>query len=146
MWGIRVVVPAKFHDKVLTELHQNHPGICRMKSIGGSYVWWPNFDNDIKKLVKSCGACLSVKPSPPKTPLNPDYGPQNLGQEYILIIWVPFLENLTLSLSMLTPNGLKYLKCLPLLNLKPLMSYANICCSWITRSFGLGQWTTVHSC
>ena len=71
MWGIRVVVPAKFHDKVLTELHQDRPGICRMKSIGRSYVWWPNFDNDIEKLVESCTACLSVKPSPPKAPLNP---------------------------------------------------------------------------
>ena len=71
MWGIRVVVPAKFHDKAFAELHQDHPGICRMKSIGRSYVWWPNFDNDIEKLVKSCGACLSVKLSPSKAPLNP---------------------------------------------------------------------------
>ena len=27
LWGIRVVIPAKLRQKILQELHQNHPGI-----------------------------------------------------------------------------------------------------------------------
>ena len=71
MWGIRVIVPAKFQKRVLTELHEDHPGISRMKSLARSFVWWPKLDNDIEPIAKSCLPCLSVKPSPPKSPLNP---------------------------------------------------------------------------
>ena len=71
MWGIRVLVPLKYRSKVLNELHQDHPGISRMKAIARSHVWWPGVDSDIDTLVKSCEPCLSVKPSPPKSPLNP---------------------------------------------------------------------------
>ena len=41
LWGIRVVVPEKLRNKVLEELHKDHPGISRMKtSIARSYIWW----------------------------------------------------------------------------------------------------------
>ena len=71
MWGIRVVIPQKYQREVLNELHKDHPGICRMKSLARSYVWWPGLDADIESLTKSCLPCLSVQPSPPKSPLNP---------------------------------------------------------------------------
>ena len=71
MWGIRVIVSAKFQKRVLTELHEDHPGISHMKSLARSFVWWPKLDNDIEALAKSCLPCLSVKPSSPKSPLNP---------------------------------------------------------------------------
>ena len=67
MWGIKVIVPSK----VLSELHTDHPGICRMKALARSYVWWPTIDNDIETLVKACLPCLSVKSYPLKSPLNP---------------------------------------------------------------------------
>ncbi len=34
-------------------------------------VWLPTIDRDIDTLVKACLPCLSVKSSPPKSPLNP---------------------------------------------------------------------------
>ena len=71
MWGIRVVIPQKYQKEILNELHKDHPGICRMKSLARSYLWWPGLDADIESLTKSCLPCLSVKPSPPKSPLNP---------------------------------------------------------------------------
>ena len=33
MWGIRVIVPNKSQDKVIYELHREHPGVVRMKTV-----------------------------------------------------------------------------------------------------------------
>ena len=71
MRGIRVIVPTQYQKIVLDELHMDHPGISRMKSLARSYVWWPNIDDDITQLVKSCIPCHTVKSNPPKFPLNP---------------------------------------------------------------------------
>ena len=54
MWGIRVIVPNKLQDKVIYELHREHPGVVRMKSVARSYVWWPGLDQDIENKVKAC--------------------------------------------------------------------------------------------
>ena len=42
-----------------------------MKAIARSHVWWPGLDFNVDSLVKSCEPCLFVKPSPPKSSLNP---------------------------------------------------------------------------
>ena len=33
LWGCRVIVPEKLRKKVLSELHQGHPGVVRMKTL-----------------------------------------------------------------------------------------------------------------
>ena len=71
LWGVRVVIPTKLRSKVLNELHENHPGISKMKALARSHVWWPKIDNDIENLVSACVACQSVKSAPPLTPLQP---------------------------------------------------------------------------
>ena len=38
MWGIHVLVPLKYRSNVLNELHQDHPGVSRMKAIMRSHV------------------------------------------------------------------------------------------------------------
>ena len=55
-------------EAVLAELHKDHPGILRMKSIARSYVWWEGADKEIESLVKTC---QSVKNALPKAPLHP---------------------------------------------------------------------------
>ena len=99
LWGIRVVIPNKFHKKVLNELHESHMGICKMKSLARSHVWWPAIDREIESLSKSCEACLAMKNTPVPAPLHPWAWPQRpwqrihidfagpiFGKTYLLII------------------------------------------------------------
>ena len=39
MWGIRVIIPNKCQHQFLQQLHTEHPGTTRMKSIARSYAW-----------------------------------------------------------------------------------------------------------
>ena len=57
LWGSRIVVPPQGRVQILGELHTSHPGISRMKAFARSYVWWPNMDTDIERLVRSCHQC-----------------------------------------------------------------------------------------
>ena len=70
LWGTRVIVPAKFHDTVLKELHLGHPGISHTKALARSYIWWPGLASDIKRMVKACRDCQSVNSSPPAAPVH----------------------------------------------------------------------------
>ena len=71
LWGLRVVIPGRYRDRLLDELHQEHHGICRMKSLARGYLWWPGLDTDIARRVSGCQVCASVGKSPPKAPLHP---------------------------------------------------------------------------
>ena len=71
MWGLRVVVPATFHERILDELHCAHPGIVRMKEVARSHVWWPGIDSNIEQLVRSCSDCQRTKPLPGASPIKP---------------------------------------------------------------------------
>ncbi|KAK3744267.1 hypothetical protein QZH41_019938, partial [Actinostola sp. cb2023] len=35
----------------LTSLHEDHPGICRMKALARSYLWWPKLGSAIEEMV-----------------------------------------------------------------------------------------------
>ena len=49
--GNRVVIPPKEKARVVKELHEPHPGICRIKALARSYVWWPKMDADLEQKV-----------------------------------------------------------------------------------------------
>ena len=36
LWGFRVLIPEKLREKLLNELHHDHPGIVKMKGIARS--------------------------------------------------------------------------------------------------------------
>ena len=71
LWGSRVVIPFQHREQVLQELHVSHPGMCCMKALAHSYVWWPGLDQDIEKLVKACSSCVQVKAVSGVAPLHP---------------------------------------------------------------------------
>ena len=52
LWGSRVVVPPEERERVVEELHETHPGICRLKALARSYVWWPKMDADVEQKVR----------------------------------------------------------------------------------------------
>ena len=69
LWGLCVVIPQKFQERLLNEIHEEHLGICRMKALARSYLWWLQLDKAIEIKVKSCKVCVVVQNSPPATPM-----------------------------------------------------------------------------
>lgn len=80
IWGTRVVIPPQFQAKLLQELHEDHPGIVRMKARARSYLWFPNIDASIENLVASCSTCQAVQKDLPPPPLIPWTFPQKPWQ------------------------------------------------------------------
>ena len=50
--GLRVIIPKSLQKKILSRLHQGHPGIVRMKALSRVHAWFPGID--IEKLVSKC--------------------------------------------------------------------------------------------
>ena len=90
LWGLRVVVPVKWREKLLIELHRDHPGICRMKSIARSFFWWPGLDKAIEQVAKSCLECQAVKNAPAVAPLHPWAWPSRVLQRVHVDFAGPF--------------------------------------------------------
>ena len=44
---MRVIIPKTLQAVILTELHNNHRGMARMKGLASANVWWANLDKDI---------------------------------------------------------------------------------------------------
>ena len=90
LWGTRVIVLEKWRKRLLAELHRDYPGICKMKSIARSHMWWPGMDSCIEDMVKSCSDCQAVKKSPPTVPLQPWEWPSRVFQRVHIDFAGPF--------------------------------------------------------
>lgn len=71
MWGQRVVIPPQGRTSMLKELHMGHPGICRMKALARSVMWWPKMDAELEHQVKTCTPCQENRQKPAQAPLHP---------------------------------------------------------------------------
>ena len=96
LWGTRVVIPRKLQTHTLQELHRDHPGAFRMKSLARVYLWWPGLDKEIEDLAKSCLPCQSVKQAPAAAPLHPWIWPTKPWQKIHVDFAGPFLGKLSL--------------------------------------------------
>ena len=92
LWGTRVVISLKLRDPLLQELHREHPGASRMKSLARSYFWWPGLDKVIEEIAKSCKPCQSSKHLPAKAPLHPWVWPTKPWQRVHIDFAGPFLD------------------------------------------------------
>ena len=70
-YGDTVLVPESLRESLLNELHEGHLGIVKMKMVARSYIWWPNMDNDIETLAKSCSGCAQTQAMPNKANVYP---------------------------------------------------------------------------
>lgn len=85
------MITAKHQETMLAELHLNHPGIMRMKSLARLHVWWPALDSDIEQLVGDYETCQITHSKAPVTFNIPGCGHTDLGSEFMLISVVHFL-------------------------------------------------------
>jgi len=78
LWGNRVVIPTSLRSNILLDLHSEHLGIVRMKSLARQHFWWPKLDASIEEVTKQCLSCQenAAKPaSPPVATWNWPSGP-----------------------------------------------------------------------
>ena len=96
MWGIRVIIPKNLQQKVLESLHDNHPGITRMKAIARSYVWWKGLNKQIEEHATSCLQCQEQKSNPQVAPLHPWIWPTTPWKRIHIDFAGPFLNKMFL--------------------------------------------------
>ena len=70
IWGPRVIIPESLRNRILELLHEGHLGIVKIKRVARGFVWWPNIDKDIEKLVLKCKGCLLNRHQPHKVQLH----------------------------------------------------------------------------
>ncbi|GBN02150.1 Uncharacterized protein K02A2.6 [Araneus ventricosus] len=66
----RLVIPEVWYDKILEHLHNEHPGIFRMKQFARAYFWFPKIDKFIENFVNKCIPCQLTRSSAPKVKSN----------------------------------------------------------------------------
>jgi len=71
LYGTRVVIPSSLQQQVLKLLHEGHFGIQRMKQLARIAVYWPNIDDDMANLYRSCAAYAEHQNRPFKPPIHP---------------------------------------------------------------------------
>ena len=65
------MVPMVYREAVLTQLHDGHPGMAKMKAMSRMYVWWPGISSEIEARVRLCHTCQSQQAVPAVAPLKP---------------------------------------------------------------------------
>ncbi|EZA62137.1 hypothetical protein X777_03744 [Ooceraea biroi] len=62
----RAVIPKTLRDRILQELHCEHFGVVKMKSMARKFCWWPGIDQDIERVARSCANCSVLQKDPAK--------------------------------------------------------------------------------
>ena len=65
------MIPSSLRPQLLKELHDGHVGVCRMKALARSFVWWPGLDREIEAMAASCDTCKTTAANPTKVSRHP---------------------------------------------------------------------------
>ena len=114
IWGNKVAIPFQLRGKILIELHENHPGIVRMKALACSYMWWPNIDSEIEMTVKPCKSCQMNQAMPAKAPIHPWEKTAALWMRIHIDFAGPFLGKMFLIIY---DSYLKWIDAIPMANI-----------------------------
>ena len=71
LWGQRVIIPQKFREMLLAELHINHIEMSRMKALARSYMWRPQLNSDIEETCHTHNECSLLSDNPVAALLHP---------------------------------------------------------------------------
>ena len=96
LWGLRVVIPSKFREAVLSELHTGHQGIVKTKQLARSFVWWPGIDSAIERLICSCQGCAKTQSNPSNAQLHPWKWPSQPWERIHIDFAGPFMDSMWL--------------------------------------------------
>ncbi len=69
--GDCVVVPQKLRSDVLTQCHEGHMGMSKMKAYLRAYAFWPGMSKDVEQFCHKCTACTMHQNSGDRAPMNP---------------------------------------------------------------------------
>ena len=123
LWGLRVVVPEKYRVRLLDDLHQEHHGICRMKSLARGYFWWPGLDGAIAERVQLCHVCAALGKSPARAPLYPWKWPAKPWER----IHIDFFEKGKLNFLIAVDAYSKWLEVIPMSSMTSLKTIEVLC-------------------
>ena len=84
--GTKIVIPEKFHSRVVDLAHEGHQGIVKTKALIREKVWFPGIDKAVEDKVKSCLACQVSTPRTMREPLQmsplPEYPWQEVSVDF----------------------------------------------------------------
>ena len=91
--GQRVVIPEKFQQYVLDEIHDSHLGMTQMKELSRKTVYWKNIDLDIEAMVKGCKECGRFQNVRPKVKIINGINQQSHGPACTWILQAQYITN-----------------------------------------------------
>ena len=86
---MRVIIPPALRNRLLQELHEEHPGIVAMTATARSYIWWPNLNAETELAGRTWEVCQAVRNALPNAPLYPCRWPTRVWQR----VHIDFAEN-----------------------------------------------------
>ena len=66
-----MIIPTPGREAIISELHDCHTGIVRMKAVAHRFVWWPGINDEILAKVRACEVCQQQRNAPHTAQLHP---------------------------------------------------------------------------
>ena len=74
-------IPPELYDRMLSDLHDNHRGIEKMRHLSQTTVYWTRIDTDIANHVNCCKTCIQHKAKQAVQPMLPRDVPDSLWHD-----------------------------------------------------------------